>query len=94
MKTINQSAQEHDVHPIQVRQWKRDIQAQAKTLFEGKRGPKPVSPASSPDRRSFCFRCSLSRFRFEYWRKGSHRKSLIQLAFEATLQSGFCGIKP
>jgi transposase len=55
IKTINQSAQEHDVHPMQVRQWKRDIQAQAKTLFEGKRGPKPVSPASSPDRRSFCF---------------------------------------
>ncbi len=50
LKTINQIAQEHDVHPIQVRQWKRDIQEQAKTLFEGKRGPKPVSPASSPDR--------------------------------------------
>jgi transposase-like protein len=50
MKTINQIAQEHDVHPMQVRQWKRDIQDQAKTLFEGKRGPKPVSPASSPDR--------------------------------------------
>ena len=50
MKTINQIAQEHDVHPMQVRQWKRDIQAQAKTLFEGKRGPQPVSAASSPDR--------------------------------------------
>jgi transposase-like protein len=50
MKTINQIAQEHDVHPMQVRQWKRDIQDQAKTLFEGKRGPQPVSPASSPDR--------------------------------------------
>jgi transposase len=35
MKTINQIAQEHDVHPMQVRQWKRDIQDQAKTLFEG-----------------------------------------------------------
>jgi putative transposase len=50
MKTINQIAQEHDVHPMQVRQWKRDIQDQAKTLFEGKRGPQPVSAASSPDR--------------------------------------------
>ena len=49
MKTINQIAQEHDVHPMQVRQWKRDIQDQAKTLFEGKRGPQPVSAASSPD---------------------------------------------
>jgi transposase-like protein len=50
MKTINQIAQEHDVHPMQVRQWKRDIQDQAKSLFEGKRGPQPVSAASSPDR--------------------------------------------
>jgi transposase-like protein len=28
MKTINQIALEHDVHPMQVRQWKRDIQDQ------------------------------------------------------------------
>ena len=50
MKTINQIAQEHDVHPMQLRQWKRDIQEQAKKLFGGKRRPKPVFPASSPDR--------------------------------------------
>ena len=36
MKTINQIAQEYGVHPIQVGQWKREIQAQAKSLFEGK----------------------------------------------------------
>jgi transposase-like protein len=50
MKTINQIAQEHGVHPIQVGQWKREIQAQAKSLFEGKRGPQPVSAQSAPDR--------------------------------------------
>jgi len=50
MKTINQIAQEHGVHPIQVGQWKREIQAQAKSLFEGKRGPQPVSAESAPDR--------------------------------------------
>lgn len=27
MKPINQIAQQHDVHRMQVRQWKRDIQA-------------------------------------------------------------------
>ncbi len=42
MKTINHLAQEHGVHPIQVGQWKREIQAQAKSLFEGKRGPQPL----------------------------------------------------
>lgn len=28
------------VHPIQVGPWKKEIQEQASTLFEGKRGPK------------------------------------------------------
>jgi transposase len=50
MKTINQIAQEYGVHPVQVGQWKREIQAQAQSLFEGKRGPKAVSPQSAPDR--------------------------------------------
>jgi len=50
MKTINQIAQEYGVHPMQVGQWKREIQGQAKSLFEGKRGPQPVSPESAPDR--------------------------------------------
>ena len=50
MKTINQIAQEHGVHPVQVGQWKREIQAQAKSLFEGKRGPQPASLESAPDR--------------------------------------------
>ena len=50
MKTINQIAQEYGIHPVQVGQWKREIQAQAKSLFEGKRGPQPVSNERAPDR--------------------------------------------
>lgn len=50
LKTIHQIAQEQGVHPLQVRQWKKDIQEQAKSLFEGKRGPQAVSPQSAPDR--------------------------------------------
>ena len=50
MKPINQIGQEYGVHPVQVGQWKREIQAQAKSLFEGKRGPQPVSNESAPDR--------------------------------------------
>ena len=50
MKTVNQIAQEYGVHPVQVGQWKREIQGQAKSLFEGKRGPQPVSAESAPDR--------------------------------------------
>ena len=30
--------------------WKKAIQEQAKTLFDGKRGPKPVDAQSEPDR--------------------------------------------
>ena len=37
-KTINQIGQDFDVHPVQVGLWKKAIQEQAKTLFEGKRG--------------------------------------------------------
>ena len=50
VKTINEIAQEFGVHPVQVSQWKREIQVQAKTLFEGKRGPQPVCAQSAPDR--------------------------------------------
>ena len=49
VKTINEIGQAHGVHPVQVGQWKRDIQDQASTLFDGKRGPKPVSAHSTTD---------------------------------------------
>ncbi len=41
IKTINEIGQEYTVHPTQVALWKKEIQEQAKTLFEGKRGTKP-----------------------------------------------------
>jgi transposase len=42
-KTINEIGQLYGVHPVQVGQWKKEIQEQAKTLFEGKRGPKATA---------------------------------------------------
>ena len=49
-KTINEIGQQYGVHPVQIGQWKKEIQEQAKTLFEGKRGPKPViSPHREPE---------------------------------------------
>ncbi len=48
-KTINEIGLEFGVHPIQVGQWKKMILEQTKTLFEGKRGPKPVSAHQEPD---------------------------------------------
>jgi transposase-like protein len=50
VKTINEIGQEYGVHPVQVGQWKKEIQEQAGTLFAGKRGPKPVAEHSAPDR--------------------------------------------
>ena len=50
VKTINQIAQEHSVHPAQVGQWKKEILERAGTLFEGKRGPKAVNEYSEPER--------------------------------------------
>lgn len=37
IKTLNEIALEFGVHPVQVGQWKKEIQDHAKTLFEGKR---------------------------------------------------------
>lgn len=50
VKTINEIAQEFGVHPVQVSQWKKEIQEHAQTLFDGKRGPKPVNEHSEPER--------------------------------------------
>ena len=46
---INEIGQEYGVHPVQVGQWKKAIQEQAKTLFEGKRGPKPMAAHQEPE---------------------------------------------
>ena len=58
VKTINEIAQAYGIHPVQVGkwasgpvgQWKKEIQEQAKTLFEGRRGPTPVAAQGEPDR--------------------------------------------
>ena len=49
VKTINEISQMYAVHPTQVGLWKKEILEQAKTLFEGKRGPKPVAAHQEPD---------------------------------------------
>jgi transposase len=50
VKTVNEIGQEHGVHPVQVGQWKREIQEQAQSLFEKKRGPKAVEGAGDTER--------------------------------------------
>ena len=47
VRTINEIGQEFCVHPVQVSQWKKDIQEKAGTLFEGKRGPQSVAAHSA-----------------------------------------------
>ena len=49
-KTINEIGQEYGVHPVQVGLWKKEIQEHAKTLFEGRRGPKPTDAHREPER--------------------------------------------
>lgn len=53
MKTINEIGQEHGVHPAQVAQWKKEIQENANTLFEvrrGKKKEKSVGEQEDPER--------------------------------------------
>ena len=42
IKTVNEIGQEFGVHPTQVGLWKRELQEQASSLFDVKRGPKPA----------------------------------------------------
>ncbi|PPK77654.1 transposase [Methylobacter tundripaludum] len=49
-KTLNEIAQEYGIHPNQVSQWKKELLENAGSLFEGKRGPKPINAESNPDR--------------------------------------------
>ncbi|MDO8334645.1 MAG: hypothetical protein Q7T35_08255 [Nitrosomonas sp.] len=35
-------------HPTQVGMWKKELQAQASSLFGAKRGPKPADSSASP----------------------------------------------
>lgn len=50
IKTVNEIAQEFGVHPTQVGLWKKELQDQAASLFDVKRGPKPVDPSADPER--------------------------------------------
>jgi transposase-like protein len=38
LKTINEIAQEHSVHPTQVRQWKKELVERVAVFFDGRRG--------------------------------------------------------
>ncbi len=49
VRTINEIGQEYGVHPVTVGLWKKELQEQAKTLFEGKRGPKPIAAHREPE---------------------------------------------
>lgn len=50
IKTVNELGQEYGVHPTQVGLWKRELQEQAASLFEVKRGSKLADPSASPER--------------------------------------------
>ena len=50
VKTVNEIGQEFGVYPTQVGLWKRELLDQASSLFDVKRGPKPVDPSASPER--------------------------------------------
>ena len=50
IKTVNEIGQEFGVHPTQVGLWKKELQEQAFSVFDTKRGPKPADPSASSER--------------------------------------------
>ena len=49
-RPVNELSQEHNVHPTQIAQWKKELQENAASLFEKKRGPVKVNETSDPER--------------------------------------------
>ncbi len=49
-KTVNEIAQEYEVHPAQVGRWKMALQEQVPALFESGHRAKPIDHASNPQR--------------------------------------------
>jgi hypothetical protein len=48
--SVNEIGQEFRVHPTQVGLWKKELQEQASSLFDARRGPKPADLSASPER--------------------------------------------
>lgn len=48
-KTVNEIGMEYGVHPGQVAIWKRELLTKGVSVFEGKRGPKPVADHCQPE---------------------------------------------
>ena len=42
VKTLNEIARDYEIHQVQICKWKKVVQGQAKTLFEGRRGPMTI----------------------------------------------------
>ena len=49
-KTVNEIGLSYGIHPSQVNLWKKAIQDQCQSLFEGKRGPTPFAEQREPER--------------------------------------------
>jgi transposase-like protein len=49
-KTVNEIAQEYEVHPTKIGLWKKAVLDNAYQLFENKRGSKRPDPQSDPER--------------------------------------------
>ena len=50
IKTVNEIAQQFEVHPTQVIQWKKELQEQAAELFNKKRGSKSLVDSDDTER--------------------------------------------
>jgi transposase-like protein len=53
IKTVNEIAQQFEVHPTQVTQWKKELQEQAAELFNKKRGSKSVVDSEANSERLY-----------------------------------------
>ena len=74
VKTLNEIAQEHGVQSVQESSWKKELQQQAASLFEQKRGPKLSDPLEDPEK----LYSEIGRLKMELkWIKKVRRESRV-----------------
>ncbi|MDX8378665.1 MAG: hypothetical protein R8K48_01255 [Gallionella sp.] len=87
MKTIYEIGLAHGVHPAQVGFWKKEIQAHAKTVFENRRRPKPLTIPKEPE---LLYNASITARKSVHKKTGSPNRTTTNGCLRKTI--GVCFI--
>lgn len=64
LRTVQQIAKEHDIHPVQVTQWKKTMEKEAFSVFEGP-GSQKESSKETQDKERECLHAKIGELTVE-----------------------------